>query len=104
MGRNLDLHGIESVQYTVGTGMSAYVAVSQEAKLINNTLKYVSGGTLYVVGSSQQAAAVSGGLTLTGYLVGTSEVLSFNGPGIFYLYALSATTIVHSLQGFSQGY
>lgn len=104
MGRNLDLHGLETVQYTIGTGMSAFATVSVEAKLINNTFKYVSGGTLWVVGSSQQAAAVTNGLTVTGYLVGTSEVLSFNGPAVFYLYALSATTIVHSLQGFSQGY
>lgn len=104
MANNEDLHGVESQQHVVGTGMSAYVTVSQEGRLINNTFKYVSGGTLWVVGTTQQAQAVANGLTSVGYLVGTSEVLSFNGPAKFFLYALSATTVVHSLKGFSQGY
>ena len=104
MGRNLDLHGLETIQRTVGTGMSAFVTINGEGKLINNTFKYVSGGTMYVLGASQQAAAVADGLTLTGYLVGTSEVLSFIGPATYYIYALGATVISHGFKGFSQGF
>lgn len=72
----------------------------------NVQLKYGSGGSLYIIG-------VAAGVTLSAqnlsdnatahYLMGTSEVLSIDGPVRCYLASLSATTVLYQIRGKSQG-
>ena len=75
------------------------------------TLKYLSGGTLEIIGAtningvqSTIAAADLAALSGTGYLIAANESLTFDGAPRFYLSATSATTIVQILRGMGQGF
>lgn len=86
-------------------------------------VKYSSGGTLellpaslgasFVYGTSTvnynftsgstQTAAMLIALSGTGYLMGTSEILTLDGSPRFYLSSLGATSIVYVLKGVGAG-
>lgn len=90
----------------VPVGATVAVLIEGIAGQNSTLLKYVSGGTLSVVG-------VATGVTLTAaelasavgnhYVMGTSEVLSIDGPARFYLMATGATTTVSAIRGRTQG-
>jgi hypothetical protein len=100
---------------TLGVTRMAIAPGSTQALFIdinateNNFLfKYQSGGTLEILGAtgplgSTLTVAQLATANQTGYLVGTSEVLSIGGACRFYLSATGATTLVHMLRGRSAG-
>lgn len=100
MGRNLDLHGSHTTLMFIATGVSNAVRIEGDSKQISKLFQYVSGGTLYWHGTSNVPA---NGLTL-GWLVGSTQVLTFNGPAAFWLSALGSTVVVQVATGYSQGY
>lgn len=83
---------------TIASGGTLLVS-GKENFLIQTTVKYGSGGTLYYMGTTNQPA----GLTL-GWLMGDGENVSINGPESFYLAALSATTTVYRIRTYGEGY
>lgn len=60
--------------------------------------KYASGGSLAVVN------ALSGITATNGYILGTTEVVSLNGPVSFFLAASGSTAVASVLFGYSAGY
>lgn len=90
-------HLIGATQLNVGTSAGFALEVSAPAYVNGWKLKYVSGGTLEIVNSG---ASIAFG---TGYLVGTTELLEFNGPAKFYLKSTGATSVVHALMFKSAG-
>lgn len=61
-------------------------------------IKYASGGTLAIVNNQGGIAAANG------YIMGTSEVVSLNGPVSFFLAAGGSTSVASILFGYSAGY
>lgn len=99
------IFGLGTTQIAVPPGATLAVLVTAVAGQNSSLFKYGSGGTLYILG-------VAEGATLTGtelaqatshYLLGTSEILSLDGPVRFYMASLSATTVVYAMRGKSQG-
>lgn len=90
----------------VGSSLALYVDINATE---NNLLfKYYSGGTLEIFGATGPLGSTLTQAQLTasnqtGYLVGTSEILSIGGPCRFYLSATGATCIVHMIRGRSAG-
>lgn len=85
---------------------------------VTTTVKYISGGTLEIIGCTTNAGindpskiAVSttfsvadlGALNGTGYLMGTTEILSVDGPIRVYLSSTGATTTVCLIKGRASG-
>ena len=67
-------------------------------------LKYFSGGTLEVHGTNRTNGSTMPGASLapligTGYILGTSEVLSLAGPTRIYLMATGATAVACLIKG-----
>src|ERR1700731_232468 len=88
----------------IAPGSTQALFMDMNALENNYLIKYYSGGTLEIFGATGQmgstlTAAQLATANQTGYLVGTSEILSIGGPARFYLSATSATTIVHMLRG-----
>lgn len=98
------------VNVGVGATIATYMDVVPGQK--NITIKYISGGTLEILGVtygsfggtffagstlSAQALANANG---TGWIV-QSEILSFDGPCRFYLSSTGATSIVHVIRAVS---
>jgi len=83
---------------TVGTGLTLSVSGS-ERNLIQTTIKYASGGTLYMMGTTSAPA----GVTL-GWLMTTTEVHHHNGPDSFILAALGATCSIFRMRVYGEGY
>jgi hypothetical protein len=96
------IFGLGATQVVIAPGGSfaQWVdVVPREGALI---LKYFSGGTLEIQGSplgstmpGASLAAVAG----TGYIMGTSEVLSIGGPCRFYMLAGGTTCTAMILRG-----
>ncbi len=123
-------YGVNATRFYVGVGATVAQFVDVVPGQIYTTVKYVNGGTLEILpalsGQSLVAAAVAGGsqtagnyqvsagttqslqqlanLSGTGYLMGTTEVFTFNGPARFYLSSLSATTLVCVTKHLSAGF
>lgn len=119
---NDGIFGVLPSRITVGSGATiAYFmdVCSGERSL---TLKYLSGGTLEILEATVQAVynasySVQGitivGTTLpasqlaaingTGYLMGTTEILTFSGSPRMYLSATGATTFLTAIIGKGQG-
>ena len=85
--RGSDVFRLLTERLTIGSS-GGYVAGSTGgAQVVSVTVKYLSGGTLEILGTSAQTAG-------TGYLMGTSEALTFGGPTAFFLSSTGATSIV----------
>lgn len=101
---------VQAGRITIPVGATVAVLFAGDTvKGCNSTiLKYVSGGTLEIIGMTTQivgqtlTAAQLATLSGTGYLVGGTEVLQFSGPVQFYLSATGATTVVTFLRGLTQ--
>jgi len=97
--------GLETGRFAVPLGATNAILVEGVAGQNAIQLKYLSGGTLEVVGVSYgvtltavQLAARTG----TDYLVGSSEIWSIDGPCRFYLSATGATAVVCFMRGKSE--
>ena len=99
----------------IPVGATLAVFITPDAKLVNLTIKYLSGGTLELlscgytepvlglkIGTTQTPAALAS-LSGSGYLMGGSEVLSFSGHPSFYLSSTGATSIVCAIYAKGQG-
>lgn len=91
-----DIFGSWSKRYTVGT--NTILAIPPISGQNSISIKLVSGGTLEI-----------GGATLVGqtfgdmYFLSSSEILSMDMSGTFYLWASGATCIAAILRGRSAG-
>ncbi len=99
------IFGLGTTQIMIPPGATLGVLVEAVAGQNSIILKYLSGGTLYVMGVAAGATLSAADLAgATGhYLVGTSEILNIDGPARFYLASLGATTVVCAMRGKSQG-
>ena len=85
-------------------GLSTIVGVTAIPFQSSVILKILSGNSLEIGGTFCRSNGATAAFTWTkGYLLGTSEVLSFNCTGTFYLAATGATVTVHMLRGLGQG-
>lgn len=120
-----DIFSLATSRVTVPVGATLAAFVDILPGEISCTVKYLSGGTLEILQCSTGASLVSGGSQLfsapnfmsgstqtvamlaalsgTGYLMGTSEVLNFDGAPRFYLSSTGATTIVTLIRGLRAG-
>lgn len=93
------LTGDTDVYALVGTplyvGLSAIIGVTIQSGYCATVVKYASGGSLEIGGSSMSWG--------TGYLFGVNEAVSINMRGTFFLAATGATATVYLLTGLSQG-
>lgn len=103
---NDDIFGVNPFRIFVPVGATAAYFMDSVAGEKAITIKYVSGGTLEILEavngttmSGTTLLAVSG----TGYLMGNSEVITFDGPTRMYLSCLGATTLLMSIRGKSAG-
>lgn len=99
------VYSMKTERINVGVGSTVATLVSPEPGQLNIVLKYFSGGTLEIIGCSlgvTLTAAQLASANQTGYLMGTSEILTIDGPARFYLSSTAATTIVMVLRGRSQ--
>lgn len=112
------IYGLQASRVNVGTGATLAFFLDVVPGQISTVIKYLSGGTLEIIGCTTNAAindfskAAQGttysaadlaSLSGTGYLMATNEVLSFAGPIRCYLSSTGATTIVHIIKGRSEG-
>lgn len=103
---NDSVYGLETSRINVGVGSTIAILVEPIVGQQNIVLKYFSGGTLEILGVSAGVtltAAQLGTANQTGYLMGTTEVLTLDGPARFYLSSTAATTIVMVIRGKSAG-
>lgn len=94
----LRAHTVVVDQVVIGTGATINV-VGQIPKLIQTTLKYGSGQTLWILGTTNLPAGFTGG-----WLFGASEIHHVHGPANFWLGALGATTVVQRMRVYGEGY
>lgn len=100
------IFGLGTTRITIGVGSTLAFLLTHVAGQNSTVLKYFSGGTLEVIGVADGVtltAAQLGAANQTGYIMGTTEVLSIDGPVRCYLSATAATTVVMALLGKSQG-
>lgn len=100
------VYGLGSTRIVVPVGATNALLFTPIVGQNGTLFKYWSGGTLEVIG-------VPAGVTLTAqnladangnhYLLGTSEVLSLDGPARFYLSSTGSTTVLMALIGKSAG-
>lgn len=68
--------------------------------------KYFSGSTLEIFGATLGTTLpllTLAAMNQTGYIMNTTEILSFDGPTRFYASATGGTTVAHMIYGKSQG-
>lgn len=92
---------------TIAPGATLAVYYPQQMANVNTLVKYISGGTLLVVGATPgitlaAASLVQAFASAAFYILGTAEVLSLGGPTSFYLMASGSTAVGSVLQGLSQ--
>lgn len=97
-----------TTRMVAGPGATQAVLVNASAVPGCNSIifKYFSGGTAEIVGvTTGQTLTAAQMVTLanTGYVMGTSEVLSLDGPARFYFFASGSSTACHVIFGKSQG-
>ena len=100
--------GLEPVRFVVAPGATLFQLVDGPGGAGRNSLtfKYVSGGSLEIINAAYgQTLTAGAGVTLqgTGYLMGATEVLNFNGAPRFYIMATGTTATAHAIFGKSSG-
>src|SRR6185437_13330242 len=98
MSANELIYQLGVTQIAVGLSLNAQFIAPRICKSIS--VKYTSGGTLALV----QGLGSNTYNTANGYVLGTSEVVSANGPVTFFLAATGATAIASVILGYAQGY
>ncbi len=98
MAQYTDTYQLGSTLLVVGTGVANVLQVLPGRCVNGGFFKINSGGgTLAIV----QGPGVSFN---TGYLIGTSEVVTFQGPATFFLAASAATMTVSMVQSYNMGF
>ena len=88
----------------IAVGMSSIIKCSPTAYSFGINLKILSGGgTLEIVSSPPSLTGASSAVHGTGYPVGASESVTFDGPATFYLLATGATMVCTVLLGRTAG-
>lgn len=100
MGRDTDIHSIypETIQMAAGT-TAIFGAIPGQ---IACTLKYSSGGTLSLVGSSQSIG--SSFAVAQKYLLTSGEIFNFDSAGQFSVECLGATCVFYLARSRSAGF
>lgn len=84
---SLSTHRMGATQISIGLGVTA-TPIMPGPRQNGGIFKIISGsGTLCIVDGP-------GFSTLTGYPVGSAEIVSYSGPAVFYLSAASATMTI----------
>lgn len=96
------ISAVGATRYTIG--LSQILRISPLPNQVVTSLKYASGGSIEIVnpilsGSSTAAASGWG----AGYLLGSTEVFTVQGPATFYLAASGATALVAAAIGQTAG-
>lgn len=104
MGSNEAIYGLVTSQVVVAPGATNAVYVDQIPRQGSGLVKYFSGGTLEIHGANPLTGMTLSGASLvplqgTGYVFGTAEALTLDGPARFYLMATGATAVAHLLRG-----
>lgn len=101
------IFGITTIQAIVPIGATAAILTPDFAYVKSLTMKYSSGGSITLfgcpIGATSALADMVTGYS-NGYLLATTEVISFAGPARFYIAATGATAAVSLLYGLSSGY
>ena len=99
MANKDEIKTLDSGRFVVGSSGGFYLAFqTNKTALVNNVqIKYFSGGSLEICGTTTQAGFA--GASAPGYLMGTSEVQSFGGGLEFYLRATGATVVGYYMYG-----
>ena len=104
IGRSEDVQHLSTQVKAIPVGITAAILITQESNQISLTMKYLSGGSLVMLG-------VTMGVTLGGssllssfsnmlyYPVSQNEVLNIDGPARFYLASLGSTVSIGMLRG-----
>lgn len=105
MARENDIHAFGTTTITLAA--TGTLLIPEEAGQVSGTVKYLSGGSLEIVG-------VGVGITYTGtslsslpgkgYLLGTSEAFSYCGPARYYLVATGSTAQCLLIRGYGPSY
>lgn len=90
----------------IAIGLSQVIRVVAGAYQYSTGFKYSSGGSLEIV--TPQPSGASTGASVSpawgkGYLMGTAEVCSWDGPAAVYLCATGATAIAMFSVGYGSG-
>ncbi len=99
MSQYTDTYQLGATNLVVGTGISA-IFQFMPGRCVNGGFFKIatgSGGTLALV----QGAGVT---FSNGYILGTTEVVSFQGPATFFLAASGATATVSVVQSYNMGF
>lgn len=92
-GYNTGIYGFTSMQMVIAPTVAQGITVGAGA--ISSLIKWQQGGSLLIGGV---------GLTnSTGYLMGTTEAISVDARGTYYLLAVGSTVTVNILTGISEG-
>ncbi len=101
-GSSTDIFGIATQQVAVPAGATNAAFVDLTERQTNLVIKYFSGSTLILVsalnGSTMAGASLVAGYSV-GYILGTNEQLTIDGPVRFYLCAQGATGVAMILKG-----
>lgn len=98
MGREGDVYGTLGSQVTINPGDVAEVLALSGQLAVN--IKMISGTTLEIGGPTGATGQTFGLM----YPIASTEVVSMNMSGKFYLWASGTTAVVAILKGRSQGY
>lgn len=97
--RSLDVHHLSTQTSYVATGITNAVQITQEPEQLSLLMKFRAGGSLLVIGctfgmSLDGASLVGAYSGMLYYPMDLSEVLSLDGPAVFYLAALGSTATI----------
>ncbi len=96
MSSNQWTYSLGATLMAIPTGATATIVVPPKGSH-GYFLKYASGGSLAIV------PGIGSSGTALGYVIGSTEVLSIDGPASFFLQAGGATAIAGMLFKFSSG-
>lgn len=103
-----EIFGVNTLPIVVPAGATNAVLIQGVPGQRATLLKYFSGGTLMIigctVGSTLTAAELAAAGSSLGYVFGSTEAVSIDGPTRFYLMSLGATSIVMQIKGLSAGF
>jgi hypothetical protein len=106
-GSDLRVNGLFGSKITIPVGATAALCIGSTGGQMANILKYFSGGSLEIINCPPGATLTGAQLIAaqgTGYLFGSNEAVSWDGPARFYLMATGATVIAYGLGGLSAGF
>ncbi len=107
--------GVAPIQQVVPIGVSLAVFIADPANVVGSFVKYVSGGSLFLLrctgdvngvasGSTVSAASLVAAYNAGEYYNFDANALSLNGPCRYYLAAVGATAICQIVRGLGAGY